>query len=166
MSKTSVLQGFKHIHLQVGEEVDVPALRRLVTANIGGLALSIDYLNSEEMEMLSRLLADILQTNTRLTALSLRDCGLGNDNISKLMKAVSMNAKSSLTSLDLSNNYLTDQAADAIIDLLNVNRQLKAVCLDDNTYIGEIKLSMIEEMLERNQQQRLIASNDVIERVA
>lgn len=161
MSKMSVVKGFKHIQYQVGECVDAAELLSAASIHTNGLAISVDYLQAAELEKLTLGLEQILRENVKLKSLSLRDCGLAEHNIIRLLKALSANPCSSLTNLDLAGNYLYDHSAHVLIDMLTYHHQLTQICLDNN-YISDLQLHLIDELLEHNGNVNLNQSGRVV----
>ena len=79
---------------------------------------------------LAELIGDILQVNTRLLCLSLRQNDIGTDGIVAI--AAGLNGNSTLLELDLTENCAGEQGGGAIASALQVNSTLQVLKLADN----------------------------------
>jgi hypothetical protein len=95
--------------------------------------------------------ADTIRTLDQKDTVSLVRCGLGGEDAAALAEALKVNV--SVTTIDLSSNYISDEGAAALADALKMNTSVTFIYLSSNN-IDESILATIRELINRNKRLR------------
>lgn len=126
-------EGFKRLILEMPKGIQGTTIRSQKVITKIPFALEKLSLNTNAPGLEGiKALSDFLSLNTTITALSLRNCQLGDTSVGFLAKSLGSTSLSRLSHLDLAFNQIGAPGAADLISLLTTNHLLVEVNLDSN----------------------------------
>ena len=137
-------EGFKRLILEMPKGIQGTTIRSQKVITKIPFALEKLSLNTNAPGLEGiKALSDFLSLNTTITALSLRNCQLGDTSVGFLAKSLGSTSLSRLSHLDLAFNQIGAPGADNLISLLTTNHLLVEVNLDNNPVPDDRKKEVI-----------------------